>query len=85
MSLDRRAFVELVGAGAAGSFADDVPIRFERVQDDGAGGFLGVPEVEVRAHQESGSVVNWVLPGPRRLSRTRSGRRRTPSACPTTG
>jgi hypothetical protein len=74
-----------MGAGAAGQLADDVPVRFESVQDDDTGGFLGLPEVEVRAHQEPGSVVNWVLPGPRRISRYTFGTPEPPSTGPTTG
>lgn len=81
MPLDRRTFVELLGADAAGRLADDVPVRFESVQDDGQG-FLGVPEVEVRAHQERGSVVNWVLPGPRRLSQYTFGTPENPANLP---
>lgn len=84
MPLGRRAFAELIGAGAVGvGFGDEIPVRFESLQDDGrAQGFLDVPEVEVRAHQDEGGVVNWVLPGPRRLSRYTFGTPENPISLP---
>ncbi len=71
--------MQLSGIAAASTFGfgEDVPVRTERAEE-----FHRFPTIELRAHQDPGSVVNWVLPGRRTLSRFTFGTPDQPYSLP---